>query len=130
MNRPTHVCDDCQNWTDNVHAIALTLERLRLADLYGVTSRGEQYAGWRMLPGPITVHQGDKPAMSIEAAADFVARVDGLCTAATLISNAIQWRVAYRRVAARLHPDAGGSSADWSTLQDAARLMDALHGRK
>jgi hypothetical protein len=63
----------CVKWTDNVHAIALTLERLRLADLYGVTSRGEQYAGWKMLPGPITAGPGAAPTMSMEDAARFAA---------------------------------------------------------
>jgi len=38
------------DWKDNVRAIALGLEALRAVDRYGVTRRGEQYAGWKMLP--------------------------------------------------------------------------------
>jgi hypothetical protein len=37
-------------WTDNLRAIALGLEALRKVDRYGITRRGEQYAGWRALP--------------------------------------------------------------------------------
>lgn len=37
-------------WQDNVRAIALGLEALRAVDRYGVTKRGEQYAGWKALP--------------------------------------------------------------------------------
>lgn len=37
-------------WQDNVRAIALGLEALRAVDRYGVTRRGEQYAGWKALP--------------------------------------------------------------------------------
>jgi hypothetical protein len=36
----------------NVRAIALALEALRKVDRYGVTKRGEQYAGWKALPSP------------------------------------------------------------------------------
>jgi hypothetical protein len=38
------------DWQDNVRAIALGLEALRAVDRYGVTKRGEQYAGWKALP--------------------------------------------------------------------------------
>lgn len=38
------------DWQDNVRAIAKGLEALRAVDRYGVTRRGEQYAGWRALP--------------------------------------------------------------------------------
>ena len=31
------ICDDCVSWQDNIRAIALTLTRLRKADIYGVT---------------------------------------------------------------------------------------------
>lgn len=38
------------DWQDNVRAIALGLQALRSVDRYGVTKRGEQYAGWKQLP--------------------------------------------------------------------------------
>lgn len=38
------------DWTDNLRAIALGLQALRAVDRYGVTKRGEQYAGWKALP--------------------------------------------------------------------------------
>lgn len=38
------------DWQDNVRAIALGLEALRAVDRYGVTKKGEQYAGWKQLP--------------------------------------------------------------------------------
>lgn len=36
-------------WQDNVRAVALALQALRAVDRYGVTKRGEQYAGWKQL---------------------------------------------------------------------------------
>lgn len=49
-----YFCDDCKRWEDNLRAVAKTLEWLRLAERYGVSKRGEQYAGWRALPCPAT----------------------------------------------------------------------------
>lgn len=40
------------DWRDNLRAIALGLQALRAVDRYGVTKRGEQYAGWKALPAP------------------------------------------------------------------------------
>jgi hypothetical protein len=42
--------DTYDHWEDNLRAVALGLEALRAVDRYGVTKRGEQYAGWRALP--------------------------------------------------------------------------------
>lgn len=41
------------DWQDNVRAVALGLESLRAVDRYGVTKRGEQYAGWKQLPAGV-----------------------------------------------------------------------------
>lgn len=43
-------CSTFHRWEDNLRAIALALEALRKVDRYGVTQRGEQYAGWKALP--------------------------------------------------------------------------------
>lgn len=86
--------DHFSTWQANLHAIMLTLERLRLADLYGVTKRGEQYSGWKMLPGPITAAT-DAKTMNMEEAARFVAeqcRVTGLTTSASaILSDKAGW---------------------------------------
>jgi hypothetical protein len=37
------------HWTDNVRALALSLEALRGVNRWGVAGRGEQYAGWKAL---------------------------------------------------------------------------------
>jgi hypothetical protein len=123
-------CDACVKWTDNVHAIALTLERLRLADLYGVTSKGEQYTGWKMLPGPITA---TAKTMSIEEASRFVSGLTaGAFAPEQIIKHRTVWTSAYRDAADRAHPDRESGSAEvWGKLQDAKTLLDSLHqGRK
>jgi hypothetical protein len=41
--------DTCELWQHNVRSIALGLMALRKVDLYGITRKGEQYAGWKQL---------------------------------------------------------------------------------
>lgn len=47
--RLVYATDTCEFWQDNVRSIALGLQALRKVDLYGITKRGEQYAGWLKL---------------------------------------------------------------------------------
>lgn len=42
-------CSTFWRFEDNLRGIALALEALRKVDRYGVTKRGEQYAGWKQL---------------------------------------------------------------------------------
>jgi hypothetical protein len=125
-------CDDCRFWADNVRAIALTLERLRLADLYGVTRRGEQYLGWKMLPGPITAGGGGavKP-MTMEAAARLIAK-EGNSHAewGAVMRNRDVFDRTYRLAAKKNHPDAAGSDVVWKQLQEASQLIGSLHNKK
>jgi hypothetical protein len=46
-------------WEDNVRAVALGLQALRAVDRYGVTRRGEQYAGWKQLGTGTGVGEGN-----------------------------------------------------------------------
>jgi hypothetical protein len=86
------------DWRDNVRAIALGLEALRAVDRYGVTRRGEQYAGWRALPAG----RGDPDADRGRA----LIREHGGVTAALKAT----------------HPDHGGAAADFADVQ-AARAV-------
>lgn len=49
FGRLTYATDEFNDWQDNVRAIALSLEALRAVDRYGVSKRGQQYAGWAQL---------------------------------------------------------------------------------
>lgn len=42
----SYPCDKYTRWEDNLRAIVLALEALRLVDRHGVTRRGEQYRGF------------------------------------------------------------------------------------
>lgn len=79
--------DEFDDWKDNVRAIALSLEALRAVDRYGVSKRGQQYAGWAQLAAG-----GPDPVRGKA----LVERAGGI-----------------REAQRRHHPDAGGQQADF-----------------
>jgi len=44
-------CDTFTEWTDNLRAIVLTMQKFRDIARYGVTKNGQQYAGFRAIEG-------------------------------------------------------------------------------
>jgi hypothetical protein len=120
-----YACDACVDWPDNMRAICLTLERLRLIDIYGCTTRNEQYTGWRALPPPLVT----PPPMTVEEAADFIGKIIGGVKRELIVGDRDSFREFYRSAAAKLHPDANGASrnAEWLKLQDAKHVLDRHH---
>jgi hypothetical protein len=96
-------CDTYGNHEANVRAIALALEALRAVDRYGVTKRGEQYAGWKALPA-------SGQAQSTREHEDFIRRFS---------APGQPIAQAYRTALKQLHPDVGGSREDFERLQRA-----------
>jgi hypothetical protein len=90
-----YTADKFATWQENLRAIALGLEALRKVDRYGMTSRGEQYAGWKALSSG----RGDpNPARGRELIAMY-----GSAKAALHAT----------------HPDHGGDSQDFADVQAA-----------
>lgn len=94
---------------------------------YGVTKRGEQYTGWKQLPGGTPM----SAPMTVEAAAKFLAEhgnqslieLGGWANLARP-QYVAEREHAYRAAARRLHPDAGGNTEDFQRLQEAKRVLD------
>lgn len=100
-------------WQANVRAIALSLEKLRAVDRYGVTRRGEQYTGWKALPvsSGVTFPSADEAARWL---IEQTAELAGTCS----LSDR------YRSAARRWHPDAPTSDPDeWEKLSNARTLL-------
>lgn len=89
-----YTADRFTTWMENLRAVALGLEALRKVDRYGMTSRGEQYAGWKALPA------GDGP--SAERGRELI-RVHG----------------GVREALMATHPDRGGEARDFADVQAA-----------
>lgn len=94
----SYPCDTYPRWEDNLRAIALALENLRAVDRYGVTMRGEQYQGWKALPGPMQA--GD-------ARAQLSALAGGMP-----VSTQEEIKAAYRKAAFEFAPDRNPGDAD------------------
>ena len=103
-------CDTFDSFPDNLRAIALTLEKLRAVDCYGVTRKGEQYRGWAALPAPTKPERvlAEASGMTIQTPQDV--------------------QSAYRAAARRHHPDVGGDNERWLEIQRAyTDLRGAAH---
>jgi hypothetical protein len=89
--RLVYATDTFDDWHDNVRAIALSLEALRAVDRYGVSKRGQQYAGWAQLTagGP----DADRGKVLVERAGTI------------------------RQALMRYHPDHGGDARDFADVQ-------------
>jgi hypothetical protein len=113
-------CDKFTNWKDNVRAIALTLQRLRMAELYGCVSRGQQYVGFAALPAP------KGPFQTVDAAAEWLCKqVGGAFTPKDVLEVADTYKAVHRSVARDCHPDVTEGQEDkWKKLQDAKTLVD------
>lgn len=93
--RLVYASDACEWWEHNVRSVALGLESLRAVDRYGITRRGEQYAGWKALP----VGEADP---SPERGRGLIAEHGGV-----------------RQALHATHPDHGGSARDFADVQAA-----------
>jgi hypothetical protein len=103
------------SWQANIRAIALALGALRAVDRYGVTKRGEQYAGWKAISTANSYFDSPRDAR------DFLRRLsaeDGTPDPGTDDARL------YRTLARRHHPDqAEGSREVWDRLEAAARQL-------
>lgn len=132
-------CDAFTEWTGNVRAIGLGLERLRLVEATGITSRGEQYTGFKRLgsgiemPAAASVMTVEEAArVVVELAAEFTMNATGAKEAVEsrarfMLANAETFNTDYRRAAKRHHYDAGGDPEKWKRLQAAAEILEKHH---
>ena len=105
-----------EDWQHNARAIALSLEALRKVDRYGVTSRGQQYSGFRQLAAPA----GVEPRSPVEV----IAEVLGIDPRDVLEET--DHASLYRRARRAAHPDSpGGSSGIFLSVQ---RAIEDLGG--
>lgn len=116
---------DPPSWQINLRAIALGLEKLRRLEDYGITSRGQQYAGFRelgavqALGSGMTRHEAAELLVSTAYAGWILppASADALLTDRELVGDA------YRAAAKEHHPDAGGDAELFARLTEARDLL-------
>lgn len=114
-------CDRFNDWQDNVRAVALSLAALRAVDRYGVTTKGEQYAGFKAIPASTGA------TLDTQSAAILVGVKSGVTKDGVLADREVA-RTALRKAAARTHPDAGGNPHEFNLVQDAKKVLEAHFG--
>jgi len=118
---------DCQTYStidDNLHAIAKTMERLRDIARYGAVKGGQQYKGWKQLPGdqPPTEH----PLKAVDAAAKLLCQLgnEHEIFRHAVIAEPDTLRRVYRAAALKCHPDQGGSPEMMARVNAAKDLIE------
>ena len=109
----TYATDVFSTWQDNVRAIALGLEALRKVDRYGVTKRGEQYAGWKALPSGRAMPPSH---MTRDMAYDLLYQIVGVGP-----DDDREWsdRDLARAARKATHPDFGHTRDEWDRVEQA-----------
>jgi hypothetical protein len=95
-----------EGWQENLRAVALAMEALRKVDRYGVSKRGEQYAGWKQLGTGIDVTEQMTEPMARAYLRDV-------------------WGGDIRRALFETHPDRGGDGTEFRKVQRARELTGA-----
>lgn len=132
-----YACDQYHRWQQNLHAIALTLERLRLIDGYGATVAGsrQQYRGFKRL-GSGGEEESHEVALNPMEAAELVLRfvmgqLDEPIKAAlvrVILEDAEQMRLYVRKAERQTHPDQGGRADQFANVQRAKAVLQTHHG--
>lgn len=111
----TFATDRFTKWDDNLRAIALGMSDLRRIERYGISDKGQQYAGFAALPS-----SSETPGLSPE--------IEALLT----IAEASGWTIdqveadpkkAVNRARFRTHPDHGGSDMAFAHVAEAAGVI-------
>ncbi len=120
-------CDTFTKHEDNLYAIALTLEKLRAIDRYGVTVKGEQYTGFTAIPAATGITtRVDAAWTTLEREADW--DLDGLALGADERTRSTLDNM-FRDAAKRAHPDAGGSDERMAAVNRAREtILSSLAG--
>lgn len=122
------------DWQVNLRAIALGLEALRKVDRYGITERGEQYAGFKALPAgramPASHMTRTEAAQLLERVAvgsDLGRARDQLIE--RLLTDRDELARTLRHAKAEAHPDRrDGDRALWDLVEQAATVLGTGRG--
>lgn len=119
---------DPPDWRINLRAISLGLTALRRLDDYGITARGQQYAGFRELGTGTAI--GDSTVYDRRGLARFLAQAAGLPDDELDLDpddlEAVEQT--YRRAARAHHPDRGGNPQMMTYLNTARDTLAGLAG--
>jgi hypothetical protein len=108
-------CDAFNAWTDNLRAIALSMESLRRVERYGVFKYDE-------IISRLALPSAEGKVSTRESAAAFLAQHSGVAMKEILFSDTAR-STAYRKAAHALHPDRGGDPEEFVKLAEANKVL-------
>ena len=104
-------------WQHNVRAIALTMEALRAADRHEAIDSGQQYQGFKALPGGTPM--GPVKMTHVQAQRVILDNLDG--------QDKIDLETDWKRARRNAHPDRNqGDHARWHKLEEAGKVLGLL----
>lgn len=115
-----YATDEFSDWHDNLRAIALSMHALRAVDRYGVSKRGEQYAGWKALPvstDPADAIQTEEDAWRVLTSAA------GVASDSSPLRDGISESEVVRRALFATHPDRGGDPDEFRRVQRSREIL-------
>ena len=114
----SYPCDAFDNWQDNLRAIALSMEKLRSVERYGVFKYGD-------IMDRLALQAADGKATSADEAARIISEFSGE-SATEIVAYKIRFDDAYRAALKRVHPDnqETGSKENFLRVQDAKKVLD------
>lgn len=126
-------CGTYNRWEDNLRAIGLVMQDLRLMAEKGVGTGTEQYRGWSALPPSTGGIVAGEWANAEEAAREIAVLAGEWWVAGDdptlMIGDRSLLADAFRAAAKRCHPDAGGSDAQMARLNRARDYIEKARGR-
>jgi len=117
--------DGYSTWQHNLRAIALGLEALRAVDRYGITSRAQQYDGWKQIEAPSasTIPDWQTAVRTIAELAGVIPE-DVPRTVGIFNSDPDSIRRLYRLAQRKTHPDLGGTAEAFDLLTRARAELE------
>lgn len=114
--------DKFTRWEFNLRAIAMHLEHLRMAGLYGVGEDGQAYRGWTAIPPP-------KPqSQDLNTAVRWLYATIGRTYSPDAERDAEEARKLIMSARTKTHPDRGGSAEEFNKVEIATKILKEYHG--
>lgn len=118
-------CDAFESAEQNLRAVVLAMQRLRLIDETGVRTSGRQYQGFKRLPAGVS----ESEHVDEHNASAVLARYSGLGRQWIEESTA-QAKQAYRLAVKKTHPDHGGDAKSFGRVVEAGKILACNGGAK
>lgn len=118
-------CDRFADWQQNLRAIALGLEKLRLVDDYGIVAEeGQQYTGWLRLPEASAIDE------ATECAKVLIEFAESAFKPSDVLAGEFIFDCVWKKAVQQTHPDTnpGRDAADFRRVLDARDRIKTLKG--